>query len=573
VQGQLGEKLVADLVREIAEKNLSGLLRLSRGKTIKAIFFESGAPRYAISNLANEQLDHKLIKEKLATADQIEQAKQRAGKPHRVASVLVEMGVLTDDSMRKLVRQQVMGIVLSLFECTQGDYAFDERIRAAHDVPLDITASDILLEGARHGASIQEIAEIIAPSEGVVAKTNAKVIRVDAGRLIPIESYVLSRIESPVVVSEVGALSGIADEEAHRAVCALVAAGFLRLEGDNKEEAEEQVRESDELTDRLREEVARKLHFYSSADHYEILGVTRQATTSDIKAAYYQLAKKFHPDRHRNTEHSDLRGKLESLLSLITQAYDTLSEAPQRAAYDERLKRSSTSASAAANKPPVMNSEPVTATPRTTEQKPVEHNSPTEERGQTGDLRKSGPLSINTVPLQQSSSDSTAADAQPQAQTAAQASPVANQTANGNSGQQAEQYYQQGRARYDRKEYHAAVHLLREAVKLDPSRAPYHYHLGVALIRNPRTRREAEVHLSKAAELEPYNAQIRLKLGLIYKEAGLVKKSESYFRMALQIDPDNRMARRELNTKPTKAEAGINWKSDIGSIAKRIFKK
>ncbi|HVG21840.1 MAG TPA: DnaJ domain-containing protein, partial [Blastocatellia bacterium] len=339
MQGQLGEKLVADLVRVIAEKNLSGLLRLSRGKTIKAIFFESGAPKYAISNLANEQFDHKLITQQLATRDQIEQAKQRAGKPHRVASVLVEMGVLTDDAMRKLVREQVMGIVLSLFEWTQGDYAFDERIRAAHDVPLDITASDILLEGARHAARIQQVAETIAPSEGVVAKTDAKVIRVDAGRLIPIESYVLSRIESPIVVSEVGALSGIADEDAHRAVCALVAAGFLKLQGDNKDVVEEQVREGDDSTDRLREEVARKLHFFTSADFYEILGVTRQATTGDIKAAYYQLAKKFHPDRHRNTEHGDLRSKLEALLSLITQAYDTLSDPPQRAAYDERLKR------------------------------------------------------------------------------------------------------------------------------------------------------------------------------------------------------------------------------------------
>jgi curved DNA-binding protein CbpA len=573
VQGQLGEKLVADLVREIAEKNLSGLLRLSRGKTIKAIFFESGAPKYAISNIGDEQLEYKLIKEELAAPDQIEEAKQRAGKPHRVAAVLVEMGVLADDAMRKLVRQQVMDIVLSLFEWTQGDYAFDERIRAAHDAPLDITASDILLEGARHAAGIQQVAETIAPLDGVVVKTNPKVIRVDAGRLIPIEGYVLSRIESPIVVSEVGALSGIADDEAHRAVCALVASGFLKLQGERKDLVEEQARESDESTDRLREEVARRLHFYNSADSYEILGVTRQATTADIKAAYYQLAKKFHPDRHRNTEHTDLRGKLEALLSLITQAYDTLSEPAQRAAYDDRLKRSS--ANPAAQKPtPMMTAEPKVASHRTAEQKPADHQPSTEEHRQTGDLRKSGPLVNNTVPLQQPSNEADAAEAQSQnGAVAVQASATANSTANGNSGQQAEHYYQQGRARYDRKEYHAAVHLLREAIKLDPSRAAYHYHLGVALIRNPRTRREAEVHLSKSAGLEPYNAQIRVKLGLLYKEAGLIKKAENYFQQALQLDPDNRMARRELATGGAKTPAGSMWKSDIGKIAKRIFKK
>jgi len=138
----------------------------------------------------------------------------------------------------------------------------------------------------------------------------------------------------------------------------------------------------------------------------------------------------------------------------------------------------------------------------------------------------------------------------------------------------AELYYHQGRACFERKEYHAAVHLLREAIKMDPGRAPYHFHLGLALIRNPRTRRDAEQHLAKAAELEPYNAKIRLKLGLLYKEAGLSKRADHYFREALQLDPDNRLAQRELNSEAASAKAGPSiWKSDVGTIDKRIFKK
>jgi Tfp pilus assembly protein PilF len=97
------------------------------------------------------------------------------------------------------------------------------------------------------------------------------------------------------------------------------------------------------------------------------------------------------------------------------------------------------------------------------------------------------------------------------------------------------------------------------------------------LIRSPRTRHEAEEHLLKAAELEPYNAQIKLKLGLMYKEAGLAKKAQIYFREALQIDPDNKGAKREMaqaaaKGKGSQAEGSI-WKSDLGSIAKKIFKR
>jgi tetratricopeptide (TPR) repeat protein len=141
--------------------------------------------------------------------------------------------------------------------------------------------------------------------------------------------------------------------------------------------------------------------------------------------------------------------------------------------------------------------------------------------------------------------------------------------------QTAEQLYNQGRARFDRKEYHAAVHLLREAIRLDATQPHYHFHLGLALIRNPRTRREAETHLSKASELDPYNPQIRVKLGLLYKEAGLAKKAEHYFNEALSLDPENRIAKRELSKKDgkKKGEAGSIWKADFGTIAKRLFKK
>lgn len=553
MQGQLGEKLVTDLVREIAQKNLSGLLRLTCGKTIKAIFFESGSPAYAISNLSNEQLEHRLVANKLATSEQIEVAKERAGKPHRLASSLVEMGLMTEADMRELVRKQLMEIILPLFEWTQGDYAFDTRIRAAHDFTLKVTAADVILEGARMAAANEQVASAIAPMDAVLMRAKANGISLESGRLMPVESYVLSRIESPTAVSDVSALSGIGEEDAHRAVCALVAAGFLKLLGDDKSEADEPAQESDDSSDKLREEIARKMHFFSTADFYDILGLTRHATKAEIKAAYYQLAKKFHPDRHRQADQGDLRHKLETLFALITQAYETLSEPARRAAYDERLKKPA----AAFHTTPLRPIPLATAEPR-----PVEAATHSEERKTTGDLNSQAAQAKLSDPPPQPAADSVVSEAQ-----ASSRGPGANPS------QVAEHYYNQGRARFDRKDYHAAVHLLREAVKLDPSRAPYHFHLGVALIRNPRTRREAEDHLSKAADLDPYNAQIRVKLGLIYKEAGLPKKAETYFRAALQIDPENRAARREVTKGGPKGPVPGFWKSDIGSIAKRLFKK
>jgi curved DNA-binding protein CbpA len=557
VQGQLGEKLLPDLIREIAHKNANGLLRLSRGKAIKAIFFESGSPTFAISNLTNEQLDNKLIKEGLVTFDQIERAKERDGKAHRLGPALVEMRLLEETQMRNLVSEQVMGIILSLFEWTEGDYSFDSRIRTAHEVTLGLNAADVLLEGARHGAEIELVAEALVPHDGVVLRSKSNKLSTDSGQLIPLESYILSRIESPIAVNEVGAMSGLADADAHRAMCALVAAGFLKLLGRDQEADDIPTPEADDSSERLSEDVARKLHFATSADYYDILGLTRHATTAEIKAAYYNLAKKYHPDRHHQRDAGDLRPKLEHLFALITQAYDTLSQAAERAAYDERIRGRSGSLGSKSPMAVAASGDDVTA---------KDHRAGFETRTPGGDPKSTNARRIDSDPLPRT----------PESPVAETVSGSRKSQPDMTPAQTAELYYQQGRARFERKEYHAAVHLLREAIKLDPSRAPYHYHLGIALIRNPRTRRDAELHLSKAAELEPYNAQIRVKLGLLYKEAGLFKRAEHYFREALQLDPDNRAARREMNSETARSKAlsgGSIWKADMGTIAKKIFKK
>ncbi|KAJ2771678.1 hypothetical protein GGI18_004999, partial [Coemansia linderi] len=65
-----------------------------------------------------------------------------------------------------------------------------------------------------------------------------------------------------------------------------------------------------------------------SDDFYEVLGVKRDATQAEIKKAYYQLAKKYHPDANKAADAKDKFLK-------IQEAYDTLSDESKRSSYDQ----------------------------------------------------------------------------------------------------------------------------------------------------------------------------------------------------------------------------------------------
>ena len=67
-------------------------------------------------------------------------------------------------------------------------------------------------------------------------------------------------------------------------------------------------------------------------DHYEVLGVSPAATPDLIKAAYRKRAAQYHPDKNQSPD-APMRFRE------VQEAYEVLSDATRRKAYDDYRQR------------------------------------------------------------------------------------------------------------------------------------------------------------------------------------------------------------------------------------------
>jgi len=68
-------------------------------------------------------------------------------------------------------------------------------------------------------------------------------------------------------------------------------------------------------------------------DYYQVLGINRSATATEIKSAYRKLARKQHPDVNRGSE------KAAREFAMLSLAYHTLIDPQERAFHDQQLTR------------------------------------------------------------------------------------------------------------------------------------------------------------------------------------------------------------------------------------------
>jgi tetratricopeptide (TPR) repeat protein len=89
--------------------------------------------------------------------------------------------------------------------------------------------------------------------------------------------------------------------------------------------------------DPRRQEILEAFEGLKAKNHFEVLGIPKASNESQVKEAYFRLAKRFHPDAHHDPALADLAEKLEAVFIRLGQAYEVLRNPRSRSSYESDL--------------------------------------------------------------------------------------------------------------------------------------------------------------------------------------------------------------------------------------------
>jgi curved DNA-binding protein CbpA len=495
MNGQLSEQPLAELIREISTKSLSGRLRLEHERVQVVAYFEQGKFLYAASNARALRIREYLKKAEAVSNQDLAQFNERISDTDLI-KVLCAQKFLSEAVAEQLQTRQVGDVLRLALLWTEGAWDFESRSRLGEQFNPKIDIDALLLEAARRlpgkfaASRFGNTGEVITPVADPLVNDN----------LLPAEVFLLSRVDRPTTVRELVAISGLGNDETLGHVYALALAGLLKRTGwhsvfranqpvpppaPKKVEPgppppveREQTHETDpqDLEDFL-------VRVKNARTYYEVLDVQPQAAASDLKTVYYQLARRYHPDRFRKSA-AGLLPRIEAAFARITQAYDTLRDDQLRASYDTKI-------AARKRAEQIVESATKASTPA------------------------------------------------PQAEAVAEgnAEPVVS------AAERAAAQFKEGLAALELGEKKVALGLFAAAARAAPNEPRYRASYGQVLASNEATRRAAEAELNAAIKLDPQNAEYRMMLAELYRELGLKLRAKGEAERAVAADPNNRKAR------------------------------
>lgn len=373
INGKLSEHPLAELLIEVQQAKLNGSLRLTNGGQKVIIYFDKGNVVFAVSNSRQHRLYELLLREKIATKQQLLTISDFTDDL-ALSRNLVKNNLLAKTDIDALFSRQIEEILQAFFDWQEGAWIFSPHIRIKEEIQFKIDLPQLLIKYARNLSTATVVRRFKSLREGFVIKPTMPV----QINLLPSEAFILSRFESSQLsIEKISMLSGMPEDETLKILYTLWLGGFIFRQDWNmafnkrtisgilsanftlkkvektpavnipklpleQTETEETPLLEIEETKPADEKLSLKdyLHRIENAtNHYDTLDISLESDKAQIKAAYFALAKQFHPDLFYKKIDAKSFQRIQNAFTLFAQAYETLRNEASRDVYDYRMRK------------------------------------------------------------------------------------------------------------------------------------------------------------------------------------------------------------------------------------------
>jgi tetratricopeptide (TPR) repeat protein len=350
-RGSLAETPLPQVLRRIFLEQLKGTLSLVRGDETRHLFFEKGELRTATSSREGQRIGAFLKRRGWITDEELTWALETVAKQGRarLGKILVDKGLVSRAVLDAEIRRLVEEIVFSTFEWDTGDYRFQPSTGVLDpDVALTLSTAAIIVEGIRRLPENEIFRERLGDGRQIPMLAADPMSRYQYLPLAPQEAYLLSRIDGVFDVEALLKIGGTSRGATAKTLYALLSCGIVEW----KKEGVATPRETADGFAALNVEVQAQpsprtpahseliRNTYRRIDwltHYELLGISPEATQEEIDRAYFERSRLFHPDLRHREDLATFEKELTAVFDRLKVAHGVLSDPKARAEYDESV--------------------------------------------------------------------------------------------------------------------------------------------------------------------------------------------------------------------------------------------
>jgi hypothetical protein len=227
-QGEIRSSTIPYLFHDFASGRATGVLTVTDRDARKTVHVERGVVQFASSNEKDDRFNNTLLRESVLPLRDILKALEVAlATKERLGEVMVSWKMLEAAEIEKWIRVHLREIVLSLFNLTSGRFIFEPKRPGGETITLGATGDAIVVDGVRRITSwVRAYEEVGGLNTEYRATKDAAAIVRDLP-LLPAETDLLGKCDSPLSLGEVLDVSGLNNYQTCKSVWALLIIGAL----------------------------------------------------------------------------------------------------------------------------------------------------------------------------------------------------------------------------------------------------------------------------------------------------------------------------------------------------------